>query len=132
MRLTLRTKLFGGVGAIVFLAGLLVFMGIRGIDQEAGEFNRLYSEDIVQTNYALEAGLSYSIAVSALKSFLNNHDPAMKDIFDVNVKSANTSLDKYRDAGDPEEKQMADTESGAIDRSWVDKALIEKGCEFVD
>jgi len=30
-----------------------------------------------------------------------------------------------------EEKQMAVTEDGTIDRSWVDKALQAKGCEFL-
>jgi len=30
-----------------------------------------------------------------------------------------------------EEKQMAVTEAGTIDRSWVDKALQAKGCEFL-
>lgn len=31
-----------------------------------------------------------------------------------------------------ENKQMAETEAGTVNRDWVDKALIEAGCEFVD
>jgi regulator of RNase E activity RraA len=31
-----------------------------------------------------------------------------------------------------EESQMAATEAGTVDRSWVDKALERLGCEFVD
>lgn len=31
-----------------------------------------------------------------------------------------------------ENKQMAETEAGTVNRDWVDKALIEAGCEFID
>lgn len=31
-----------------------------------------------------------------------------------------------------ETKQMAETEAGTINREWVDKALKEAGCEFID
>lgn len=125
MKLTLRKKLYGGVGAILFLAGLLVFMGIWGIEREAREFDSLYKEDTAQTRYALEAGLSFSIAASALKSFLNNGDPAMRDIFDAQIKTSNDSLDKYKEAGDPEEQKMADEcrkNLADLGQSWDDAA----------
>jgi regulator of RNase E activity RraA len=31
-----------------------------------------------------------------------------------------------------ETRQMAETESGTVNREWVDKALTEAGCEFID
>ena len=125
MKLTLRKKLYGGVGAILFLAGLLVFMGVWGIEREASEFDSLYKGDTAQTKYALEAGLGFSIAASALKSFLNNGDPAMRDIFDAQIKTSNDSLDKYKEAGDPEEQRMAeDCRKNLADlkQSWDDAA----------
>lgn len=125
MKLTLKSKLYGGVGAIVFLAGMLVIMGIWGIDKEAKEFDSLYKEDTAQTRYALDAGLNYSIAASALKSFLNNGDPAMRDIFDAHVKRSSDSLDKYKGAGDPEEQKMADEcrkNLADLEQSWDDAA----------
>lgn len=33
---------------------------------------------------------------------------------------------------DAETKQMAETEAGTLDRQWVDKALRDAGCEFID
>ncbi len=31
-----------------------------------------------------------------------------------------------------ETRQMAETEAGTVNREWVDKALLEAGCEFID
>jgi regulator of RNase E activity RraA len=31
-----------------------------------------------------------------------------------------------------ETKQMAETEAGTVNREWVDKALRDAGCEFID
>jgi regulator of RNase E activity RraA len=41
-------------------------------------------------------------------------------------------LERTRAKLQAEEKQMAAIENGSIDRSWVDKALKERGCVFVD
>jgi RraA family protein len=41
-------------------------------------------------------------------------------------------LERAKAKGAAESKQMADTRSGTLDRSWIDSALQEMGCEFVD
>jgi regulator of RNase E activity RraA len=41
-------------------------------------------------------------------------------------------LERTRAKLQAEEKQMAAIENGSVDRAWVDKALKERGCVFVD
>jgi regulator of RNase E activity RraA len=46
--------------------------------------------------------------------------------------SAARILDLVRAKHEAEGRQMEAIRNGTIDRSWVDKALIDKGCEFLD
>lgn len=41
-------------------------------------------------------------------------------------------LSRARKKQEAEERQMAATEAGAVDRSWVDRALAEKACVLLD
>lgn len=50
----------------------------------------------------------------------------------VPTDQAETVLEAARAKNDAEEKQMKAIADGTVDRSWVDKALSDKGCEFVD
>ncbi|MEQ8227802.1 MAG: RraA family protein [Rhodospirillales bacterium] len=50
----------------------------------------------------------------------------------VPKEQAETVLEAARAKNDAEEKQMKAIADGTVDRSWVDKALTDKGCEFVD
>jgi regulator of RNase E activity RraA len=50
----------------------------------------------------------------------------------VPKEEAATVLEAARAKKAAEEKQMAAIADGTVDRSWVDKALNDKGCEFVD
>ncbi|MEQ8506121.1 MAG: RraA family protein [Rhodospirillales bacterium] len=50
----------------------------------------------------------------------------------VPTDQAETVLEAARAKNDAEEKQMKAIADGTVDRSWVDKALNDKGCEFVD
>ena len=48
----------------------------------------------------------------------------------VPMADAEAVLAKTQAKSAAEIKQMADIEAGTNDRTWVDKALIQKGCEF--
>ncbi|HBC07038.1 MAG TPA: methyltransferase, partial [Rhodospirillaceae bacterium] len=50
----------------------------------------------------------------------------------VPKEEAETVLAASRQKKAAEDKQMAAIADGSIDRSWVDKALTDKGCEFID
>ena len=50
----------------------------------------------------------------------------------INPKDAKEILVKARKTVAYEEKVMADIENGIWDRTWIDKALHDKGCEFID
>lgn len=50
----------------------------------------------------------------------------------VPKEQAETVLEAARAKNDAEEKQMKAIADGTVDRSWVDKALTDKGCEFID
>ena len=41
-------------------------------------------------------------------------------------------LESARSKNEAEGRQKEATRKGTVDRTWVDKALIDKGCEFVD
>lgn len=41
-------------------------------------------------------------------------------------------LQKARNKQAAEEQQLEDTLAGRLDRSWVDRLLLDKGCEFID
>ncbi len=46
--------------------------------------------------------------------------------------AAKRILDVARPKHEAEGRQMAAIQNGSVDRSWVDKLLIERGCKFVD
>ena len=50
----------------------------------------------------------------------------------VPKEEAETVLAASRQKKAAEDKQMAAIADGTIDRGWVDKALKDKGCEFID
>ena len=50
----------------------------------------------------------------------------------VPKEEAETVLAASRQKKAAEDKQMAAIADGSIDRSWVDKALTDKGCEYID
>lgn len=50
----------------------------------------------------------------------------------ISPEDAPSVLGAARSKHAAEKKQMAATKAGTLDRSWVDKALIEGGCEFCD
>ncbi|MDM5213240.1 RraA family protein [Peribacillus sp. NJ4] len=50
----------------------------------------------------------------------------------INPKDAREILENARKTVIKEEKVMADIRNGIWDRTWIDKALHDKGCEFVD
>ncbi len=56
----------------------------------------------------------------------------MDGVLAVPRASAEQVLERTRAKSQAEERQMAATLSGELDRSWVDKALTERGCEFID
>lgn len=46
--------------------------------------------------------------------------------------SAGAILERAQAKQEAERKQLEETLAGTIDRSWVDRALADRGCEFVD
>ena len=50
----------------------------------------------------------------------------------VSPAEAEMVLEAARKKQSAETKQMQQTQAGTLDRSWVDRALIEAGCVFID
>lgn len=46
--------------------------------------------------------------------------------------NADDVLARTRKKNEAENRQMAETEAGTLDRSWVDEALRKAGCEFIE
>ena len=50
----------------------------------------------------------------------------------VNPKDAPSVLEKTKAMFDKEQKIFKAIDEGSLDRSWIDKALTEKGCEIIN
>ena len=56
----------------------------------------------------------------------------MDGVLAVPRAAAPEVLQRSQAKAEAEERQLAATLAGELDRSWVDKTLIERGCEFID
>lgn len=56
----------------------------------------------------------------------------MDGVVAVPRSTASQVLERTRAKHSAEERQLAATLKGEIDRAWVEKALVERGCEFID
>ncbi|HEY9539210.1 MAG TPA: RraA family protein [Kiloniellaceae bacterium] len=117
------------------VAGLVINGAVRDRDAFLERNLPVYAVGVTHRGPYKDGPGEIGFAISLAGMVIQPGDLVLGDmdgVLAVPRASAAQVLERARAKSEAEERQMAATLRGETDRSWVDKTLREKGCEFVD
>ena len=117
------------------IAGLVINGAVRDRDAFLDHNLPVFAAGVTHRGPYKDGPGEIGFPISLYGMNINPGDLILRDcdgVLCVPTDQAETVLEAARAKNDAEEKQMKAIADGTVDRSWVDKALNDKGCEFVD
>ncbi|PVA07522.1 RraA family protein [Thalassorhabdomicrobium marinisediminis] len=117
------------------IAGFVLNGSIRDIDEIYNENLPVYAAGVTHRGPYKNGPGEINVTISVGGMVVSPGDLVLGDndgVLSVPYNEMDSVLEAAREKKAREEKQMAAILNGTIDRSWVDAALRESGCEFPD